>query len=109
NLDATEYKHVVLDPILLKGRVLDLCCGSGRLFVQSVEFVKAHANGNPPSHDLWRAGGKAKADIGIFGQESNLTTRRLARRRLAIRSTGGNLGLDPADSLHRDLHKGLPV
>src|SRR2546425_12860841 len=54
-----------------KGRVFDPCCGSGGMFVQSVEFVKAHANGNPPPPGLWRAGGKARGDISIFGQESN--------------------------------------
>jgi type I restriction enzyme M protein len=70
------------------------------MFVQSVEFVNAHANGNGN-------GGKAKGDISIFGQESNPTTWRLARMNLAIRSIEGNLGLEPADSFHRDLHKDL--
>jgi len=37
-----------------KGRVYDPCCGSGGMFVQSVEFVKAHATGNGN-------GGKARA------------------------------------------------
>ena len=83
-----------------KGRVFDPCCGSGGMFVQSVEFVKAHANGNGN-------GGKAKGDISIFGQESNPTTWRLARMNLAIRSIEGNLGIEPADSFHRDLHKDL--
>ena len=83
-----------------KGRVFDPCCGSGGMFVQSVEFVKAHANGNGN-------GGKAKGDISIFGQESNPTTWRLARMNLAIRSIEGNLGDEPADSFHRDLHKDL--
>src|SRR5882672_2800496 len=93
-----------------KGRVFDPCCGSGGMFVQSVGFVKAHANGNgnggPPSRGLWRAG-KAKGDISIFGQESNPTTWRLARMNLAIRGIEGNLGDEPADSFHRDLHKDL--
>jgi type I restriction-modification system DNA methylase subunit len=83
-----------------KGRVFDPCCGSGGMFVQSVEFVKAHANGNGN-------GGKAKGDISIFGQESNPITWRLPRMNLAIRSIEGNLGLEPADSFHRDLHKDL--
>src|SRR5712675_879690 len=83
-----------------EGRVFDPCCGSGGMFVQSVEFVKAHANGNGN-------GGKAKGDISIFGQESNPTTWRLARMNLAIRSIEGNLGLEPADSFHHDLHKDL--
>ena len=61
-----------------KGRVYDPCCGSSGMFVQSVEFIRAHAttNGN---------GGKAKGDISIYGQESNYTTWRLARMNLAPR------------------------
>ncbi len=83
-----------------KGRVFDPCCGSGGMFVQSLEFVKAHATGNGN-------GGKAKGDISIFGQESNPTTWRLARMNLAIRGIEGNLGNEPADSFHHDLHKNL--
>lgn len=83
-----------------KGRVYDPCCGSGGMFVQSVEFVKAHANGNGN-------GGRAKADVSIFGQESNHTTWRLANMNLAIRGIDGNLGKEHADSFHRDLHPDL--
>ncbi len=82
------------------GRVLDPCCGSGGMFVQSMEFVNAHATGNGN-------GGKAKGGISIFGQESNATTWRLARMNLAIRGIEGNLGDEPADSFHHDLHKSL--
>ncbi|HXC36844.1 MAG TPA: N-6 DNA methylase, partial [Candidatus Acidoferrales bacterium] len=46
-------------------------------------------------------------DISIFGQESNPTTWRLARMNLAIRSIDANLGSEPADTFHRDLHKEL--
>ena len=83
-----------------KGRVYDPCCGSGGMFVQSVEFVQAHATGNDN-------GGKIKADVSIFGQESNHTTWRLAKMNLAIRSVEGNLGKEHADSFHRDLHPDL--
>ena len=83
-----------------KGRVYDPCCGSGGMFVQSVEFVKAHANGNGN-------GGKAKADVSIFGQESNHTTWRLAKMNLAIRQIENNLGKEHADSFHHDLHPDL--
>lgn len=83
-----------------KGRVYDPCCGSGGMFVQSVEFVKAHANGNGN-------GGKVKADVSIFGQESNHTTWRLAKMNLAIRQIENNLGKEHADSFHRDLHPDL--
>ena len=44
------------------------------MFVQSVEFIRAHAKGNGN-------GGRAKADIAIYGQESNYTTWRLAVER----------------------------
>lgn len=83
-----------------KGRVFDPCCGSGGMFVQSIAFVKAHATGNGN-------GGKAKADISIFGQESNHTTWRLAKMNLAIRQIENNLGKEHADSFHRDLHPDL--
>ncbi|MDO8670820.1 MAG: class I SAM-dependent DNA methyltransferase [Dehalococcoidia bacterium] len=83
-----------------KGRVYDPCCGSGGMFVQSVEFVKAHASGNGN-------GGKAKADVSIFGQESNHTTWRLAKMNLAIRQIENNLGKEHADSFHQDLHPDL--
>src|SRR3989454_4425606 len=51
-----------------KGRVFDPCCGSGGMFVQSVEFVKAHAtgNGNLPAKALAQAGGgNARGDLSI--------------------------------------------
>ncbi|HUW95475.1 MAG TPA: class I SAM-dependent DNA methyltransferase [Anaerolineae bacterium] len=83
-----------------EGRVYDPCCGSGGMFVQSVEFVAAHATGNSN-------GGRAKADISIFGQESNHTTWRLAKMNLAIRGIDGNLGQEHADSFHHDLHPDL--
>jgi type I restriction enzyme M protein len=76
-----------------KGRVFDPCCGSGGMFVQSEKFAEAH-------------GGKL-GDISIYGQESNHTTWRLAKMNLAIRGIDANLGPEPADSFHRDLHKDL--
>lgn len=54
-----------------KGQVFDPCCGSGGMFVHSEKFVLAHQ-------------GKID-DISIFGQESDLTTWRLAKMNLAIR------------------------
>lgn len=82
------------------GRVYDPCCGSGGMFVQSVEFVKAHASGNGN-------GGRARADVSVFGQESNHTTWRLAKMNLAIRQIDNNLGGEHADSFHHDLHPDL--
>ncbi|GAB4272825.1 MAG: class I SAM-dependent DNA methyltransferase [Candidatus Promineifilaceae bacterium] len=76
-----------------KGRVFDPCCGSGGMFVQSERFVEEH-------------GGRL-GDIALYGQESNPTTWRLAMMNLAIRGLDANLGGQPADSFHNDLHKDL--
>ena len=81
-----------------RGRVYDPCCGSSGMFVQSMEFIRAHANGNGN-------GGKAKADISIYGQESNYTTWRLAKMNLAIRGIDGQIG--HGDTFHNDRHPDL--
>ncbi|MEX2554102.1 MAG: class I SAM-dependent DNA methyltransferase [Actinomycetota bacterium] len=81
-----------------KGRVYDPCCGSSGMFVQSAEFVLAHATGNGN-------GGKARGDISIFGQESNYTTWRLAVMNLAIRGIEGRIA--HGDSFHADRHPDL--
>ncbi len=81
-----------------RGRVYDPCCGSSGMFVQSVEFIRAHATGNGN-------GGKARDDISIWGQESNYTTWRLARMNLAIRGIEGRIA--HGDSFHADRHPDL--
>ncbi|MEX2124623.1 MAG: class I SAM-dependent DNA methyltransferase [Woeseia sp.] len=81
-----------------RGRAYDPCCGSSGMFVQSVEFIRAHANGNGN-------GGKAKADISIYGQESNYTTWRLAKMNLAIRGIDGQIA--HGDTFHNDRHPDL--
>ena len=80
------------------GRVYDPCCGSSGMFVQSMEFIRAHASGNDN-------GGKAKRDISIYGQESNYTTWRMARMNLAIRGIEGQI--EHGDSFHNDRHPDL--
>jgi len=89
---VVELLVEMLEPY--KGRVLDPCCGSGGMFVQSEKFVKDHQ-------------GKIN-DISIYGQESNQTTWRLAKMNLAIR------GLDSSQvkwnnegSFLNDAHKDL--
>ena len=82
-----------------RGRVYDPCCGSSGMFVQSVEFIRAHAKGNGN-------GGKAKADISIYGQESNYTTWRLARMNLAIRGIDSGQ-IAHGDTFHNDRHPDL--
>ena len=76
-----------------QGRVYDPCCGSSGMFVQSVEFIRAHATGNGN-------GGRACADISIYGQELNYTTWRLAKMNLAIRGIEGQIA--HGDSFHDD-------
>jgi type I restriction enzyme M protein len=74
-----------------KGRVYDPCCGSGGMFVQSEQFIQAHAG---------RVG-----DISIYGQESNYTTWRLAKMNLAIRGIDAQIG--HGDTFHNDRHPDL--
>ena len=81
-----------------RGRVYDPCCGSSGMFVQSVEFIRAHSSGNAN-------GGNARGDISIYGQESNYTTWRLAKMNLAIRGIGGQIG--HGDTFHSDRHPDL--
>jgi type I restriction enzyme M protein len=74
-----------------KGRVYDPCCGSGGMFVQSEQFIEAHAG---------RVG-----DISIYGQESNYTTWRLAKMNLAIRGIDAQIA--HGDTFHNDRHPDL--
>lgn len=69
-----------------KGRVYDPCCGSGGMFVQSEQFIKAH-------------GGRI-GDISIYGQELNYTTWRLCKMNLAIRGIDGRI--EQGDSFLND-------
>lgn len=76
-----------------KGRVYDPAAGSGGMFVQSAEFVKAH-------------GGK-RTDISVYGQEYTHTTWKLAKMNLAIRGIEADLGKKSANSFTEDLHPDL--
>lgn len=86
----------MLEPF--KGRVYDPCCGSAGMFVQSMEFIRAHASGN----GVYKG---AKTDISIYGQESNYTTWRLAKMNLAIRGIEGQIA--HGNSFHNDRHPDL--
>ncbi len=77
-----------------KGKVLDPCCGSGGMFVQSEGFVRAH--------------GGNLSDLTIFGQESNQTTWRLCKMNLAIRHIESKMiAWNTEGSFHNDAHKDL--
>ena len=89
-----------------RGRVYDPCCGSSGMFVQSVEFIRAHATGNGNGRHGFELGvGSPRADISIYGQESNYTTWRLARMNLAIRGIEGQIA--QGDSFLNDRHPDL--
>lgn len=85
---VTRLLVEMLEPF--EGRVLDPACGSGGLFIQSAEFIKAH-------------GGRAR-QISILGQENNQATWRICRMNLAIHGLGGDLKL--GDSLLDDKFAG---
>jgi type I restriction enzyme M protein len=73
------------------GRVMDPCCGSGGMFVQSRKFVEAH--------------GGRRDDISIYGQELNPTTWQMCKMNLAIRGIEADLGEQWADCFTNDQHK----
>jgi len=83
----------MLEPF--KGRVYDPCCGSAGMFVQSVEFIEAHATGNGNSNST-----RARSQISIYGQELNYTTWRLAKMNLAIRGIDGKI--EQGDTFRND-------
>lgn len=72
-------------------RVYDPCCGSGGMFVQSVEFIQAH-RGN-------------RNRISVYGQESNADTWKMAKMNMAIRGIEADFGPYQADTFFNDLHK----
>jgi type I restriction enzyme M protein len=79
-----------------KGRVLDPCCGSGGMFVQSEKFVKEH---------------QGRIDnISVYGQESNQTTWRLCKMNLAIRGIdASNVKWNTEGSFLNDAHQDVKV
>ena len=81
----------MLEPF--KGRVYDLCCGSGGMFLQSEKFVESH-------------GGRI-GDIAVYGQESNYTTWRLCKMNLAVRGIDADIRWNNEGSFHRDELKDL--
>ena len=74
------------------GRILDPACGSGGMFAQSAEFIKAHKN-NP------------SVEISCYGQERVGETRQLCMMNLAVHALSGDIKL--GNSYYEDLHESL--
>ena len=76
------------------GQVYDPCCGSGGMFVQSVDFIRSHQ-------------GRSIKDLSIFGQEYTQTTYKLAKMNLAVHGIRANLGETNANTFFSDQHADL--
>lgn len=83
--DSRCFRHFGTDSHCIKDSVLlDPCCGSGGMFVQSAKFVENH------SANI--------SNISIYGQDSNPTTWKMAQMNLAIRGIEPDLGAYAADT-----------
>ena len=89
--DVVQLIAAMIEPF--DGTLYDPCCGSGGMFIQSAELVKARQG------DL--------NSINIYGQEKEAATYRLAKMNLALRGISHNLGETHDSSFIHDLHKGL--
>lgn len=89
--DVVQLIATMVEPF--DGTLYDPCCGSGGMFIQSTELIKAHQG------DI--------SKVNIYGQEKEPATYRLAKMNLALRGLSHNLGGEADSSFLKDLHKGL--
>jgi len=87
----------ILEPY--QGKIYDPACGSGGMFVQSLEFIKRHLENGKRA--------KASREISIYGQEKTDQTVRIAKMNLAIHGLSGNIrqGNTYTEDLHRSIGK----
>ncbi len=89
-----------------EGRVLDPCCGSGGMFVQSEKFIEAHADRY--SEKIKEIDKLFDSVVSIYGQESNQTTWRLCKMNLALRGIdSSNVKWNNEGSFLNDAHPDL--
>ena len=69
--------------------LIDPCCGSANLFVQSAKFVKAHSG--------------TRGELSVYDQESNADTWKMGKMNMAIRGIEANFGPYQADTFFNDL------
>lgn len=89
--DVVQLIAAMIEPF--DGTLYDPCCGSGGMFIQSAELVKAKRG------DI--------SHINVYGQEKDAATYRLAKMNLALRGISHHLGETNDSSFTHDLHKGL--
>ena len=72
------------------GRIADLACGSGGMFVQSAAFVQRHQR-------------NATSELTVFGTEKSSDTVKLAKMNLAVHGLSGDIR--EANTYYEDPHK----
>jgi len=85
----------ILEPY--KGYIYDPACGSGGMFVQSVEFIKRHFENGKKT--------KASREVSIYGQEKTDQTVRIAKMNLAIHGLSGDIR--QGNTYYEDLHRSV--
>ncbi len=85
----------ILEPY--QGKIYDPACGSGGMFVQSLEFIKRHLENGKKA--------KASREISIYGQEKTDQTVRIAKMNLAIHGLSGDIR--QGNTYYEDLHRSL--
>jgi type I restriction enzyme M protein len=88
--DAVQLIATMIEPF--DGTLYDPCCGSGGMFIQSTDLIKAKQG------DISR--------VNIYGQEKEPATYRLAKMNLALRGLSHNMGAEADSTFTNDLHKG---
>lgn len=89
--DVVQLIATMIEPF--DGTLFDPACGSGGMFIQSAELVKAKQG------DI--------TGVQVYGQEKEPATYRLAKMNLALRGISHNLGEMADSSFTNDQHKGL--
>ncbi|WP_013627799.1 type I restriction-modification system subunit M [Rubinisphaera brasiliensis] len=72
------------------GRIFDPSCGSGGMFAQSADFIKAHNK-------------KPADEISCYGQERVAETRQLCMMNMAVHALSGDIRL--GNSYYEDMHE----
>ena len=85
----------ILEPY--KGYIYDPACGSGGMFVQSVEFIKQHLENGKKA--------RASREVSIYGQEKTDQTVRIAKMNLAIHGLSGDI--KQGNTYYEDLHRSV--